>query len=323
MATATKVSLAPKAIGVKTLPTDNLVPNPHNPRMLFDKDPMNVLRESVQKVGILVPLTVYKDKAKNQYVILDGQRRWICAKDVGLPTVPVNEVSEPTLSQNIIIMFQIHRFREDWELMPTALKLEVLMKELQETNDKKLSTLTGLDQAVVIRCKKLLSYEKEFQDLMLDPDPSKRLKTDFFIELYAILIDRYVNKMDWFSKNKFIRRMLEKYRRKGGGIKSVTDFRIMKQHISNAVKAKKIGTITKRLKEFTDDDSLSLDYLEVKSAEISHTIKTMLKDTEHLRGFLQNIDIADYYGEEKLWKELQDLMKLIRTKLLEAGRRLT
>src|SRR5437773_423705 len=112
MPTDDKDNLTLKAIGVRKLRTDELIPNPHNPRMLFDKDPMDVLRESVRKVGILVPLTVYKDKAKDQYVILDGQRRWICAKDVGLQTVPVNEVAEPTLAQNIIIMFQIHKFRE-------------------------------------------------------------------------------------------------------------------------------------------------------------------------------------------------------------------
>ena len=82
--------------------------------------------------------------------------------------VPVNEVAEPNLVQNIVTMFQIHRLREDWELMPTALTLELLMKELGETKEKTLSDLTGLEQATVSRCKKLLSYPKKYQDMMLD-----------------------------------------------------------------------------------------------------------------------------------------------------------
>src|SRR5437879_5435130 len=159
---------APETIGVKTLPTESLVPNPHNPRMLFDRRPMKVLEESIRKVGILVPLTVYRSESLKQYVILDGQRRWMCAQALGLPEVPVNQVAEPTLVQNIVTMFQIHKLREDWELMPTALKLEILMQELQERNDGKLADLTGLDEAMVSRCKKLLSYTKRFQDLMLD-----------------------------------------------------------------------------------------------------------------------------------------------------------
>ena len=117
-----------RAIGVNSLPTEKLKANPHNPRMLFDRADLHVLRESIARVGILVPLTVYREKSSGHYVILDGQRRWICAQEVGLKAIPVNEVAEPTLVQNIVTMFQIHKLRKDWELMPTALKLELLMR---------------------------------------------------------------------------------------------------------------------------------------------------------------------------------------------------
>src|SRR5207248_5291031 len=174
-----------------------------NPRMLFDRADLHVLRESIDRVGILVPLTVYQEKSTSHYVILDGQRRWICAQDVGLKTIPVNEVSEPSLVQNIVTMFQIHKLRKDWELMPTALKLELLMRELKEKGDKRLATLTGLDEAVVDRCRKLLSYPKKYQGMMLDPDPENRAKADFFIELYVVVTDRNVTKFDWFKRNRF------------------------------------------------------------------------------------------------------------------------
>jgi ParB/RepB/Spo0J family partition protein len=314
-------NLVPKIIGVRTVATNELVANPHNPRMLFDKEPMTVLESSIKKVGILVPLTVYRSKAKNAYVILDGQRRWICAKNVGLPTVPVNEVEEPTLVQNIVTMFQIHKLREDWELMPTALKVELLMSELKEKADKRLATLTGLDQAVVIRCKKLLSYPKKFQDLMLNPEPSQRIKSDFFIELYAIINDRTVVGLEWFTKNQFTQRMLDKHHKKAG-IKSVTDFRVMKQHISNARRVNKIGIISKRLREFSENDSLTIDHLEIKSAAVHDTAKKITRSIGALTKTLEEIEIEDYYGEEEFWTDLEKLMRLIRTKLLAAGRRI-
>ena len=149
--------LAPGSVGVKTIRTDDLEPNPHNPRRLFDPEPLNTLKESIAKVGILVPLTVYWSKSRKVWVILDGQRRWICAQNLRLKTVPANEVAEPSLVQNIVTMFQIHRLREDWELMPTALTLDILMSALKERRDGRLAELTGLDRAVVVRCKKLLS----------------------------------------------------------------------------------------------------------------------------------------------------------------------
>src|SRR6266849_9080247 len=107
-------ALAPGSVGVKQIPTDELEPNPHNPRRLFDEMPLQTLQTSIDKVGILVPLTVYFAKSRKAWVILDGQRRWICAKRLELKTVTANEVAEPNTVQNIVTMFQIHKLREDW-----------------------------------------------------------------------------------------------------------------------------------------------------------------------------------------------------------------
>lgn len=202
---------SPGPRGPATVRTKLLKPNPHNPRMLFDLLPLKVLEESIEKVGILVPLTVFKAKGSDHYTILDGQRRWICAQRLQLRDVPINEVSEPTTVQNIVTMFQIHKLREDWELMPTALKLGVLMQELDEKKDKPLAELTGLDVAMVTRCKKLLWYPKRYQELMLFADPTERIKADFFIELYSILTDRLVSKMEWYKRDTLIERFLFKY----------------------------------------------------------------------------------------------------------------
>jgi ParB/RepB/Spo0J family partition protein len=287
--------------------------------MLFDREDMTVLRESIRRVKILVPLVVYQDSKTKDYVILDGQRRWMCAKDVGLKTVPVNEVGEPTLVQNIVTMFQIHKLRKDWELMPTALKLELLMRELEEKNDKRLAELTGLDVAVVTRCKKLLSYSKRFQDMMLDVDPKKRIKADFFIELFPIRTDRVVKKFRWFTKDKFTDAMLKKVEAKG--IKAVTDFRVVKQYINNAVKVKKVQAISDRLEEFAKNPELSPEHLNIESAKIAAEAKQVLKAADKLYTQVNSIRVDDFFGQEDMWKKLDDLSKLIRAKLRELGRR--
>lgn len=307
------------AIGVKSLATERLRPNPHNPRMLFDREDLHILRESIARVGILVPLTVYQEKSSGHYVILDGQRRWMSAQDVGLKTIPVNEVAEPTLVQNIVTMFQIHKLRKDWELMPTALKLELLMRELDEKKEKRLAELTGLDEAVVVRCKKLLSYNKRYQDTMLDADPNKRVKADFFIELYPVRNDREVRKFSWFNKDKFTDDMLRKVEEKG--IKAVTDFRVIKQHINNAVKVGRIQAISKRLQEFAAQPSLTPDHLNIESAKVAAEAKKLLKSVESLYAQVNAINIDEYYGEEDMWARLESLSQLIREKLRALGRR--
>jgi ParB family chromosome partitioning protein len=315
----TKNEVAVHAIGVKNLPTNELHANPHNPRMLFDRDNMTVLRQSIDRVGILVPLTVYSEKRTGHYRILDGQRRWMCAQELGLAKVPVNEVAEPTLVQNIVTMFQIHKLRLDWELMPTALKLELLMEKLKDKSERRLAEMTGLDEAVVVRCKKLLSYPKHYQDQMLDADPEKRVKADFFIELYPVRTDRFVNKFDWFSKDRFTDAMLKKHESRA--LKAVTEFRIVKQHITNAVRANRIGALSKRMREFTEQVDLGSEYLSIEPAEITANARKLAKSALALTKSVEAIDVAEWYGENSLWDQLEKLAAAIRKKLKESGRR--
>jgi ParB family transcriptional regulator, chromosome partitioning protein len=308
------------AIGVKQLPIKSLQPNPHNPRLLFDRADMDILRSSIERVGILVPLTVYRESRTGIYRILDGQRRWICAEQAGLTEVPVNEVSEPSLVQNIVTMFQIHKLRKDWELMPTALKLELLMRELKEKGERRLAALTGLDEAVVVRCKKLLSYSKKYQDMMLDPDRDNRAKADFFIELYVVVTDRNVTKFDWFSRNRFTDEMLKKT--EAGGLHSVTEFRTVKQHINNAAKAKKLPAISKRLREFAENPAVTVSHLEIQSARVAATARMLTRAVDSLTNQLSALDEDQYYGQDELWDKLEKLSTIIRSALRKVGRRL-
>jgi ParB family chromosome partitioning protein len=317
MAAATNSGL--KTIGVKNVKTSDLLQNPHNPRMLFDRLDMESLKASIQRSGILVPLTVYKEKASGKYRILDGQRRWMCAQEIGMTSLPVNEVAEPSLVQNIVTMFQIHKLRRDWELMPTALKLRVLMEETNDTADSRLAALTGLDVAVVVRCKKLLSFPKRYQDMMLDIEPKNRVKADFFIELHPVVTDRFVKKFDWFKRNPFTDQMLEKHKK--GALKSVTEFRAVKQHIANAVKANRIGLMSKRLETFAETVDLPVDSLAMENVKIATQARAIAKDATELRQAVAEIDVEQYYGEGHMWDTLSSLADTIREKLKKSGRR--
>lgn len=138
--------------------------NPENPRLLFDENTIGILRDSIAKVGILVPLLVYQREKDGKYIILDGERRWLCALDLNLKKVPANVIAEPDILTNILHMFNIHHVRESWDPMPTALKLEVLMRMLETRNNEVLAAHTGLTAGYVARCKKLLTYDKRYQE---------------------------------------------------------------------------------------------------------------------------------------------------------------
>lgn len=309
---------APTPPKPQTVPTASLRPNPHNPRMLFDKEPMETLQNSIARVGILVPITVYQAAGSTKFTILDGQRRWTCANNLKMPEVPINQVPEPTLAQNIVTMFQIHKLRDDWELMPTALKLGVLMDELDERGDKALSLLTGLDIAVVTRCKKLLSYPERYQDMMLHLDPSLRMKADFFIELYPIISDRDVRSCDWFDANAFTDAMIRKYELKDGPFRSVTDFRKIKAYLTAARKSDRMSQTLDLLRAFAEDDTMEIADLEVDEARIHGEATSMSRAISRLRQSIEDLDPDLFAAESALWADLNELSQAIRRALERA-----
>ena len=48
---------------LQIVPQD-IFPNPSNPRLIFDPEELNELKKSIAKVGILVPLTIFKNNKK-------------------------------------------------------------------------------------------------------------------------------------------------------------------------------------------------------------------------------------------------------------------
>ncbi len=305
----------------QTVETRSLRPNPHNPRVLFDADPMQTLKESIQRVGILVPLTVYRAEGSDKFTILDGQRRWTCARDLGLDEVPINEVPEPTLTENIVTMFQIHKLRKDWELMPTALKLGVLMDSLDERRENVLASLTGLDGAVVVRCKKLLTFEDEYQDMMLHIDPKKRLQADLFIEMYPIITDRSVTRASWFVRRDMIDSFIRKHTDHLSGFKAVTDFRRIKSYLTSARKSGKEEETLERLRDLVYSDDVTINDLEVDEARIHKTADGLIRSLSKLETDLLALDSDEFAAEEDLWKRIESFIVALREKLLSAERR--
>ncbi len=155
---------------VRLLEPEKIKRNPENPRLIFRQEELEALQDSIAKQGILVPLTVFQDG--NQYLLLDGERRWRSALKLGLPKVPVIIQPKPDRMQNIMMMFAIHHTRKDWDPLPTALKLAELEKEFIRRNGKKpteseLAGISSLSRGEVRRLKKLLGLPEEYRATLL------------------------------------------------------------------------------------------------------------------------------------------------------------
>src|SRR5580704_13989677 len=217
------------------LDPQDIKPNPNNPRMLFDPPLLAELKKNIAEHGVLVPITVYQPKGQSKFSILDGERRYRCVVDltneghVGKDgkhlRIPANIVEPPSMIAGLLYMFSIHNFRADWELMPTALSLKIVMAELEITDNFALSKMTGLSERQIERCKSLLTFPERFQKLSLDPDPKTRVPSNFWIEALPVLdlaMDKTENTKK-LGRDGATDKLVDKYRNRK--IKSVIHFR--------------------------------------------------------------------------------------------------
>lgn len=72
---------------VRQIEIARLLPSATQPRQLFDAVEMRGLVESVRTHGVIQPLLV-RQREDGGIEIVDGERRWRAAKEVGLPTAP-------------------------------------------------------------------------------------------------------------------------------------------------------------------------------------------------------------------------------------------
>ncbi len=202
---------------LRDIPIAHIDRNPENPRLIFRSGEMEELLESIRRYGVQVPVSVYKEG--RNYVLIDGERRWYCCRKLGKDTIPALIQSKPTQLTNLLLMFNIHALREQWDLLTIAMKVprvvSLLEKELErKPTEREISAHTGLKRSVIRRSRLLADLPNKYKEDMLDelkkPKPEQKLTEDLFIEMERALktVERAIP--DAIDSKDRVRRVLKK-----------------------------------------------------------------------------------------------------------------
>lgn len=302
------------------IPIDEIAPNPYNPRLIFDPQELDELKKSISKVGILVPVTVYENVKrfpKSKYVLLDGERRWRCAKELGLPVIPANIIDEPEdVTQNILFMFNIHHFRREWELFPTALKLEVIIKKLGTDQESVLSEFTGVKRSTIRRCKVLLWYPQKYRDMLTEK--GGKISTDFFIELYPIVYRLSQEEEYLYPKGteKLVDGLMKKFLAQKV-ISDVKEFREIRKTMGYFERVLDMQTFKNNMQAFLDKEAVGLEIFASPEADADKTYQNVLKYVSFLNANIDQLNpdsVSDLTFVDQLKilnKKIQSLMDQI------------
>lgn len=149
-------------MSITLLAIDDLVPGQYQPRQHFDENQLQELAQSIEKQGLIQPLTVRPKDDK--YEIIAGERRWRACQRIGKAEIPViiqNVSDETALALALIENLQ----RQNLNPIEEAYALQRLIDEFSLTHQQ-IAEILGNSRGHISNQLRLLQLEPEVQTLL-------------------------------------------------------------------------------------------------------------------------------------------------------------
>jgi ParB family transcriptional regulator, chromosome partitioning protein len=113
---------------------DSIVPNPKQPRQIFDDEALAELKISIAEVGFLQPIVV-RETGPDKYELVMGERRWRAAQAIGREVIPaiVRDTKDDAMLRDALLE-NIHR--ANLNPLEEAAAYQQLLEEFGATHDE-------------------------------------------------------------------------------------------------------------------------------------------------------------------------------------------
>ncbi|MDP2014064.1 MAG: ParB/RepB/Spo0J family partition protein [Actinomycetota bacterium] len=141
------------------LPIDAIVPNPRQPRTVFDEDALTELVNSIASIGLLQPVVVRS--AGTGYELVAGERRWRASGLAGLKVIPaiIRQTDDDALLRDALLE-NLHR--ANLNPLEEAAAYQQLLEDFGCTQEE-LATRIGRSRPQVTNTLRLLKLPPEVQ----------------------------------------------------------------------------------------------------------------------------------------------------------------
>ncbi len=151
--------------------TEEIRPNPAQPRRVFDPEAIASLAESIRRHGLLQPLLVRRTE-NGGVELISGERRLRAAAEAGLLSVPcVFAEADGAESAELAIIENLQR--EDLNMFEEAAAMAALIERYRLTQDEDAERLS-VSQACVANKLRLLRHTDEARALILEHHLTER-----------------------------------------------------------------------------------------------------------------------------------------------------
>ena len=150
---------------VVEIPVGSIVPNPAQPRVIFDDYELSRLAVSIQQNGILQPLTVRRLDSGTQYELVAGERRLRACRLLNMSYVPCIVINASSRDSAVLAILE-NLQRADLSFMEEAYAIKNLIDYYGLTQEETAARL-GTAQSTIANKLRLLKLTDEEKALVV------------------------------------------------------------------------------------------------------------------------------------------------------------
>ena len=191
------ISEKPRTAGqVLLIPTDQIYPNPNQPRQVFDQEELVNLAISIRMNGILQPITVRQ--TDEGYELVSGERRLRASRLAGLISIPCIVVDVNNMKSAVFALIE-NLQRQNLNYFEEAIAIERLMSEYGLSQEDAARRL-GKAPSTVSNKLRLLSLPEKARISLMENGLTERharallkLDKDEVMDVLEKIIDKKLN----------------------------------------------------------------------------------------------------------------------------------
>ena len=248
---------------IQEISVDLIVPNPYQPRKMFDDKALEELASSIREFGIIQPLLLRP--SLNGFELIAGERRLRAAKLAELLSVPaiVKEFSDKEAAELAMIE---NLQREDLHYFDEALGFQQLLLNFGFTQEE-LAKRVGKNQSTIANKLRLLKLTEDVRKKIMDINLTERharalLKLDTEQTQVTVLENIQAKKLNVRETEELIEQIVcqpEPEKPKQNIVRMIKDVRIFLNTIHSVINQMKKAGMKIKVEQTQDNEAVYLN----------------------------------------------------------------